>query len=536
MIEMDIIECSNARSECGLPPLQPFPPSSSMENNGTDSLIIASNQEVVWENQLKEEQLINAANEKIQWIFTRLRDHTNAIEDCRGNFDEFFPNMKQKSTFTIYDLKWIAKAMSSSSIEISAFLQSLNTLEAVDVSADDTGLTEYWKEIIINTNEWENVLLRPLREAASEIVAIYRTLNQGGKKAKNEATYLQYKARETLRTIKQSTLPSLKQRSHMQQNQLRKMRTLQKESEERYNAKFKELDEYCIHVLSVESDTLPLCPLDKTDSDKMDLFAREIGKCVIKSLRDEFCTLTERFIGLIAEPSCLRDDIIQAMTYYHSFVNFANFASRNSSDVKDDLPLQTLYRFTTNNEDNRMQFKDSPTVRVQLVTNLQQLDAFLACRKKEIDASSSKGFGHIVKESVGMEWTRFCMQQTSTSNIDHSCSQRLGGINIDDITRFKNATDKILQQIVGDGGHAKRLRLLSDAVGYNSTQELSPYLTRLCHEAANHLRQMSSIDEQSKALVSPIKKLASNIITNKQEMQALVARVTYISEGLKSNQ
>jgi hypothetical protein len=502
---------------CGLPPLLPFPP---------DSFSDDSTLTEVWDKQLKENELIKVANERIQWLLGHLRIYIDSLEDVTTEDVQqlLSSNAGVGVALTTFDLKQIATTLKVMPIQSTTFWESLQ--KGAPGAADDSNFLQYWNERLSKSNlgslDWIDLLMLPLDDAASGVMAIYHVDDNRNMKREDATAYLQCQAVEILCIIRNEILPSTKQRLHLQKSQLHKMQTIQKEVEHRYNTAFDQWDDYCVNVLKIESDKLPLCPVNKHDAASMDSFVRDIGKCVVEPLRDEFGTLSEHFVRQLTERSinggnefnCYSEDIFQAINYYREFTRFV---SQNHPEYSESEHLETLYQFATSNDINSclLQFMTSPDARVKLLSDLQQLDAFLSCRKRENTGAISRGFGHFVAEAIDMEWTR--------SNI--KC----------DTDRFKQATHDLLMRIIGDGTQAKRLRLLANAVGYPATQKVSSHFSLLCQRASNLACHMMNIDDQSKSLANALAKLVSNIDKTDREIRTVENRVRYICEELKSD-
>ena len=451
---------------------------------------------------------MKAADDKIQWLLFRVTTAINSLEDMNTDVERVLSTYTGGSiALTIFDLEQIAAALKRSSF------QPDNVL---DTSSKDTKFLQYWVDRINGSEmmDWNSVLKCPLEEAASEILTLYKGSESNVKQ--DTTIYLQYYASEILRTACQTEQPALKQRLQQRKHELNHLQTSHAAVEQRYNASFDQWDDYCKNVLKVESDTLPLCPLNKYEDVVFDAYAKDIEKCVVESLRKEFDSLSERFVK-----GCHREDIVQAIGYCRSFTEFVS----QQEVCNADSMLETLSQFITGNNISSClsQFRTLPCVRVQLVSDLQQLEVFLSCRKRDIAAASSRGFGHNIAEAIGVEWTKFTIEKSTSKNT---------GLAPHDVDRFQHATCEVLQQIAGDGTQAKRLRLLSDTVGYSSTQQ-SP--STLYQKAAKLSCQMTLLDDQSKLLAQSVKKTKVYIEETEKELKAVENRVQYISERLNKN-
>ena len=489
------------RAKCGLPPPLLFPYESSEEHGNA-----VCNQQL-WENQVKEQELMQIANNRIEWL---LSQYTNYYQHHDANVQQL-PSVSTEdgAALTTYDLKQIAEEMKSSSIQPKILLEYVTNGN----TSDDTEFYQYWNGILNGSNlDWYKILLYPLEEAAAEVFTIYN-LQHG-----DVTAYFQYQAAKSLCRIQNVILPLLEKALQQKQNSLHNMELTQKEVEIRYNKAFEQWDDYCMNVLKVESDILPLCPLDKNNAAAMSNYISDIGKCVIEPLRNEFNSLSERFVA-----SCSRKDIVEAIEYYRVF---SQFVSQCQSDKTfyDGL-FEKLHHFASENSSTSAldEFKTSAATRVQLISELQQLEGFLSCRKRDIGGFTSRGVGHIIAEAIDMEWIQFSMKQSTSKYTE---------IHID---RYLQAVHDVQQQIVGDGAQAKRLRLLADAIGYPHTRGTSGQLNLLCQKAANLSRQMTIFDSQSKALTRSIAMLTSSVNAAKSDVNKTKNRAHRITKGLESD-
>ena len=209
--------------------------------------------------------------------------------------------------------------------------------------------------------------------------------------------------------------------------------------------------------------------------------------------------------------------------YYRQFTKFIATTTRSGSGDKkkggsnedeetrggldDQQLLSTLFQFATSSTNSSSsttsllvsQFITSPTTRVNLVSDLQQLEVFLSTRKRELSTKSSASAsssssttrattsGRDVVDAMQLQWTQYCIQQQPSSafvasldNQELSASMStsaavaaitatimssLESLSVEDVTRYYNATHSVCMQIVGDSLHAKRLRFLADTVG-----------------------------------------------------------------------
>jgi hypothetical protein len=534
--------------KCGLPPLLPFHPGST-QSLPSDAV------EQVWNSQLKEQEFMDNAMYKIRWILVRLQDHITSLDmdvdfqvlcDANGSTNE--------PPLTVFDLNQVALRLEDLPVQLdrSTFSQYLE--KSTSSELDDTKLISYWIERVRVSSGWENMLVCPLKDAASDIFALYGQEMDGNQNDLVD-NYLQYYAVQILRQIQHVSLPSLKQQLEKQQNHHHKMQSTQKEVANRYNTTFEQLDDYCMNVLRIESDTLPLyLGNDATigDNAMIDAYAKDIGNCVIQPMGKEFHTLCDRFVRLLTGWSKLSDDnfidhrkdICRAIAYHRHFIKFVS-NQQCAHDHTDDMPLKTLHQFAAGSSDNYeyhgesclSQFIISPRTRVELINDLQQLDSFLSCRKRELVGVTSRSFGHSVAEANDLEWTQFCIKQKgNTASSEQVPMDNLVGITSEEVALFKQSTQDILMQIVGDGTHAKRLRLLADAVGHESVpaEPFSLHLNLLCLKAAHLSRQLTLLDDQSKTLYKSMEEIEKSIGQTQTELKVMENRIQYIGEGLRA--
>ncbi|KAL7481651.1 hypothetical protein ACHAW6_007330 [Cyclotella cf. meneghiniana] len=561
---------------CGLPPLLPFPPDptdTSIRNiEHSHSNEGKSRGRQLWAKQSKEQELMNTANRRIRWILTRLGSHINSLESVCDERDLFPYNHSRGEEndacrLTVFDLNCIARKLNGLSCEFDILLEPREKLESTSEEVEGAAYFRYWNETIsvrFPDNNiplcWSAVLAIPLEEVASDILALYEVNSDNKSNGEGIRNYLQYQAAETLRNVQELALPSVKHRLKQKQTLHHKMQMTQKEFANRYNKTFELWDEYCTNVLRVESDTLPLCPRENEDSldnyeTTTDSYAKDISKCAFEPLRQEFRKLSDRFVKLLTgvsmessgERRYYGQSISHGITYYRRFIEFI----LSSQDIKNheqlldrerEVPLETLYQFTTeiSSTDNHhgatcfSQFINSPAVRAKLVSDLRQLDAFLSCRRREISKTSSRGFGHTLAEAIDIEWTQFCIRGGANDTAGH------WKVSSDDVIRFQEATSFVLTQILGDGAHAKRLRLLADVVGYTSSDEatsrepFSWHFNVLCQKAANLSRQMAFYEQQANRMTMAVLQLETEIELIQEKVRVMENRVACICDGLKA--
>ncbi|KAL3790025.1 hypothetical protein HJC23_011381 [Cyclotella cryptica] len=567
------------KNRCGLPPLLAFPPdpTHNISDDQSDSDEQTCRGKKLWENQLKELELVNTANRRIRWLLSRLSVHIDTSESCESDVNDLFPYFHSGDVenyadpITIFELNRITKKLNNFSSKVDIVFGPSETSASTSEEIEDTTCCRYWRDIIpkrFSSNNislrWSDLLALPLEDAASDILELFEVNSDNKGNVEGIQSYLHYQAAEALRNIEEVTLPSLKQRLKQNQNQHHKMQMIQKEFANRYNKIFEQLDDYCMNVLRVESDTLPLCPLKHEESLQdetlIDSYARDIGKCAFEPMRKEFYTLSDRFVklltGVTMESSGERryygQSISRGIIYFRRFIEFITSSQdiskqQQSFDRNNQVSLETLYQFTHVNVSNNnqhsatclSQFMNSPAVRAKLVSDLQQLEAFLTCRNREITRTSSRGFGHTLEEAIDMEWTQFCIKRGANQTTAQGVSEGMEKVSSDDIILFQEATHNVLTQIAGDGAQAKRLRLLADAVGYPSSNEatsiesFSLHFDHLCQKAANISYQMTFFDEQSKRMTEAILQIETEMDLTQKEVRVTENRIECICNGLK---
>ena len=473
-------------------------------------------------------------------------------------------------------------------------------------------------------------LLLPLRDATREILSCYKCI--GNESYPPPATvsatttskitpqeiqnYLLYHTKHTLTHIQHFVLPSLLTKSNAQQTQLSsRQQPILMEWEKRYDVAFEEWDDYCIKVLGVECDVLPLFPVrrrcvdgggdnidnsgtiggnekkvceeeEEEDDDAILIcnYAHQVETCVLKPMRKEFEMLSKGFLKLFVmhgvgdvrndisdsamAVKCHGKDIVNAIDYYRQFTTFVSStrwldpshqqkqkqkqqSSHTFGDTAENddgmVIFSTLSKFisalgpsstisaqdndassTTTYESILSEFINSPIARVNLVTELQQLDAFLSSRKRELSSGNSNSGplasargGIAIVEAMDMEWTRECVSRHSG----------LEGMSLEDVLRFHSAVQHVLVQIVGDGMQAKRLRFLADAIG--CCPKTTTYRFRLlCQRAAHLARYMTVCHEQREACSQLVKQAGLELELAKSDVTRMEMRVELIRNGL----
>ena len=137
----------------------------------------------------------------------------------------------------------------------------------------------------------------------------------------------------------------------------------------------------------------------------VDEYAKEVGRNVVNSMRGELKRISEWFLQLFASDNdegdcvkkCYGKDIASAIVYYRQFTTFLAVAaglSGNDAGIDADDKLRTLFRFVAaiNGEEGfaspLSRFTTCPSTRANLVSDIQQLEAFLSSRKCELSSKS----------------------------------------------------------------------------------------------------------------------------------------------------
>ena len=263
-------------------------------------------------------------------------------------------------------------------------------------------------------------------------------------------------------------------------------------------------------------------------------------------MKSELERLSERFLQFLDGKD--GQIIADAVVYYREFTTFLLMASGsdNAADAVEEVgvKLPTLYQYATsaNNDEPdsaptqqslMARFTTSPRTRANLVSDLQQLEAFLSSRKRELSSRSlSTRSGRDIVDAIQLEWTQHCLQHASSQSLEEIISN-------DDITQFHMTVCNANVQITGDGSHAKRLRLLADMVGLpnDKNDDISDCCSILfqskCREAAQLAHRMSLYQDQQEASANAVEICVQTIRLTEEKVSDLERSMEWIHEGLK---
>ena len=503
---------------CGLPPKLAFSPSasSSIDAAGIEQQLL------LWKNQLREEELWNDAQRDTlnllraiisfqqgrnetdrepspladdlmmqefgRRIVHRISTDDNNTKDIENEHHHF------DTWLTIHDIKKIAQK-----------LQDHHTVEGPNdflQKSTDASIVKHIQEkdlVLSNNTSWYEVIIIPYNDAAHAILRIY------DKDASKQhiCRYLTYRGIRTMEQAKYFTIPSQKKQLLLLKEYYCKQQHLLSELERYYNDAFEKLDDYCTIFLGVESDTLPLFPehpasaADVGENDAIPKAINEYSGQVESHVRtvmmNELSKVSGRFLSILGDN---RKAIATAIEYYLHFTDFLSSAQwrdgQESAIDKHEMTMSTLRQFVTSPIDSLIsEFIQSPSTRVMLVSDLQQLNSFLISRKREL--SSRAGVGRDVIEAIDLAWTHHCIAAESSKS-----GLNLNDATLNDISQFSSAVQNVLAKIVGDGLHAKRLRLLADVLGCLPSEDAFRFKI-LCRRAAFLAYQMSMYQSQQEA-------------------------------------
>lgn len=495
---------------CGLPPKLAFSPSSAASkcNDSDDESLRQQQEMIIWKKQLREEELWNGAQsntknllrEVISFYGQKDRGSPSLADDliqyfgrrivpCTANNDNT-EDVKYDQHFdtwlTIYDLEKIAQMLQDhfSSDGLNEFVQNSKDTSIAKRNIQENALS--------NNMSWYEVIVIPNEGAASAILKIY---DKDASK-QHVRQYLNYRAIRTLEQVQHFTLPFQKRKLLQLEQYYCKQQQLQNDLELCCNDAFEKLDDYCMNILGLASDTLPLFPEQPPEANVGDAIAKvideysdQVARHVRNIMMDELEKISNRFLSFLEDNG---KAISTAIEYYLQFTNFLSSAKwrdgQESGNHKHEV-MPTLKQFVTSSSDSLIsQFIHSPSTRAMLVSDLQQLNSFLTSRKREL--SSRVGGGRDVVEAIDLAWTQHCIATASAKP-----DGKLNDVTLDDISQVISAVQNVLAQIVEDGLHAKRLRLLADVLGCSPAEEAFR-LKILCRRAACLAYQMSLYQSQ----------------------------------------
>ena len=435
---------------------------------------------------------------------------------------------------TIYDVDKIAQILQDhlpfDNAIIHEFIQNSKR------SVSDTVLKHIQeKENLMKS--WYELLITPLKDAANEILKLYdKDLSSSSSSTQQ---YLHYRAIRTMEQAQHFTLPYQKrQLSLLKENNAMQQQIVQ-ELERCYNESFEKLDDYCMNMLGVESDTLPLFPeiqhLQKSQ-EKMNCdgnieqiineYSYQVGNHIRKIMMNELEELAKKFLAFLDDKRLVLSHAIQ---YYQQFTNFLSSSqwerTRRSDNAAGEsstskILLPTLQQFATSSSEGNSrlpQFIQSPSMRYTLVTELQQLDTFLVARQREL-SSRIGGGGRDVANAMNLAWIQ------CNASSDHGT---FNDVTMNDISQYRSTVQSVLLQITGDGLHAKRLRLLADALGHplDADDEDFCRFKGLCLRAAELAYKMALYQSQQEASAVSMEYSKADIEVNEKEIRLDACRL-----------
>lgn len=391
---------------------------------------------------------------------------------------------------------------------------------------------------------WYELLITPFKDAANEILKMY------DKDLSSSSTqqYLHYRAIRTMEQVQHFTLPYQKRQLLLLKEYSARQQQIVQELERCYNESFEKLDDYCMNVLGVESDTLPLFPeiqhgqqhqgkMNCSDNVEQIIneYSYQVGNHVQKIMMNELEELATKFLVFLDDKRLVLSHAIQ---YYRHFTNFLsssqwkrtkridNAAGESSTS---EILLPTLQQFATSSSEGNSrlsQFIQSPSMRYTLVTELQQLDAFLVARQREL-SSRIGGAGRDVANAINLAWIQ------CNASSDHVT---FNDVTMNDISQYRSTVQSVLLQITGDGFHAKRLRLLADALGHplDADDEDFCRFKRLCLRAAEFAYKMALYQSQQEASAVSMEYCKADIELSEEEIRLDACRLDGLIE-LTSN-
>ena len=428
----------------------------------------------------------------------------------------------------------------------------------------------------VSPSSWEDVLLLPHRTAAARILlsscsdtnghnnmAISKCATSADVDVSEKSIheYLLRHASQTHGQIEHFKLPSLQKQLLLHEEHYHQQERRLKQISQMYDTAFEKWDDFCTDVLGVESDSLPLFPTMSMDEDESELqcniseYTKEVGMHVVDSMRDEFDKLSIRFFHSLTK--CYGEDIINAIHHYRQFTSFISIAASSSGgddvdnntaeedEENDGTNLATLYRFVVSSSNHNekddptsdreliMQFKKSPSTRARLISDLQQLEAFLSSRKRELSShrslSSARG-GRDVIDAMELEWTQCCMAQSPPLSQSPA--------SLEDVTRYHSSARNIISQILGNGSATTRMSFLADNVGVPTidhdtySDSFATPLRATCRNAALLAHRMALYQCAQEASTKIVEACALAVGSTREEISTMERRIIRIRDGL----
>ena len=527
---------------CGLPPKLVFSPNNqcNYESNDDESHRHHQQEILMWKNQLREEELWQDAQSNTTCLLREIvsffgQKDSGSSSILSDDLIQYFGRRIVASTaitdnttedintvdtwLTIYDLEKIAQTLTDHSF-------------ATDGPNEFTQNSKYniQEEAAVTKKSWYDVIIIPYEGAANKILKIY----DKDTSKQHMQRYLNYRAMRTMEQVQYFTLPFQKKRILQLKQYYSKQQQLQNELELCYTDAFEKLDDYCMNTLGVESDTLPLFPVHTAEADVgdasakiIDHYADNVARHVRNIMTEELEKISIRFLSFLEDNG---KAISAAIEYYLQFTDFLSSnqwrdGQESANYTHEKIP--TLKKFVTSSSDSLIsQFIHLPSSRVMLVSDLQQLNSFLTTRKREL-SSRVAGSGRDVVEAIDLAWTQHCI---TTASATSGCNLNALAL---DISQYISAVQNVLAQIVGNGLHAKRLRLLADVLGYSPTEEAFRF-KMLCRRAACLAYHMSLYQSQKEASALTTERCKLDIDMKAEELRLDTCRLDMVKTmGMK---
>lgn len=494
-----------------------------------DSDIDADEHLRLWKNQLREDELWSDAHTHTTHLLREIfsvygqQVDDDLFQKFERSLDDTEENIQNSQTWlTIYDLESISQKMQDhhSDGPNDVFLQnSIYTGSIAKHTPENKSESpnRSWQEVI--TNLYNNTAYEILKKIYNKDASHQHVRH-----------YLIYRAMRTMEQVKYFNIP-FRKRQLLQLKQYHcKQHQVQTELERCYNDAFEKLDDYCMNVLGVGSDTLPLFPeqpaatIHNSTIGVIDEYAEKVARHLRKIMTDELEKISMRFISFLQDN---REEISMAIEYHAQFTSFLSSAEwkKGGKNAADDDVMPTLKRFVTTSCDSLIsQFTTSPSIRVTLVRDLQQLYLFLTSRKREL-SSRGVGSGRDVVEAIYLAWTQHCI--TTTSAKPDGCN--LNDLTLHDVSLYTSAVESVLAQIAGDSLHAKRLRLLADTLSCPTKDEALRF-RMLCRRAANLSYLMSLYHNQQEMSALTMERCKLEVQMKEEELRCDTRRLDMLTK------
>ena len=473
---------------CNLPPKLAFSPSPSDATKGNNDDANNGHQMQLWRNQLREEELWDEAQANTQRLLCDM------ISLCGQKISDVLIQQFGRRLFEIEEKQ-------QNQFDNIIWL-TIDDLENIVNTIQDNRSTDGPDIILHKDMSWQEAIVSPFNDAACAILTLYNPQDLSSNQQTTIRQYLHYRSIRTMEQVKYFTIPFQKRQLLQLKGYHNKQQQLEEHLERSYNDAFEKFDNYCMNVLGVESDTLPLFPDQHGVADSVDEcltmkviddYAEQVAGHVRGIMADELEKLSLRFLSFFQDN---RKAISGAAEYYQQFSCFLSSdkwkqGHGSANDCKqDEVLIPTLKQFldSSSNDSLLSEFAQKPPTRNMLIADLQQVQHFLMSRKREL--SSRVANGREVAGAIDLAWTQHCIT-ACPSNTDYG----LDSITLDDVSQYISAVEIILAQVIGENSHAKRLRLLADTVG-TSRKEDSVMFQRICRRASQLTHKMSLYQSQ----------------------------------------